>query len=306
MPVLLALALTARPAAPPPHPPDEVRQLVRRSIFEYDTGKYAKALADIERAYELDPLPALLFNVGQCLRALGRHREAAISFRSYLRDSPRAKNRAEVEALVAEMTRLAGLDEAGVKAAAKPVEPAAVRPAPVVAQPVAGAGRRMDQKLAVVPPAAVTPAPVVARPVAGAGRRMDQKLAAVPPAAVTPVVVDARPVGGAGRRMVQKLAAVPPAAVEARPARRGIRASAYWFGGGGLAAAIAGTVLYGLGGATLAGDHATTIGGLTEHELSRGAYTSAAAQETAGVIGWAAGGALLVAAGIVALTGSGR
>ncbi len=250
---------------------------MRRSIFEYDTGKYAKALADIERAYELDPLPALLFNVGQCLRALGRHREAAISFRSYLRDSPRAKNRAEVEALVAEMTRLAGLDEAGVKAAAKPVEPAAVRPAPVVARPVAGAGRRMDQKLAVVPPAAVTPAPVVARPVAGAGRRMDQKLAAV-----------------------------PPAAVEARPARRGIRASAYWFGGGGLAAAIAGTVLYGLGGATLAGDHATTIGGLTEHELSRGAYTSAAARETAGVIGWAAGGALLVAAGIVALTGSGR
>ena len=72
-----------------------------RSIFEYDTGKYAKALADIERAYELEPLPALLFNVGQWLRALGRHREAAISFRSYLRDSPRAKNRAEAEALVA-------------------------------------------------------------------------------------------------------------------------------------------------------------------------------------------------------------
>jgi tetratricopeptide (TPR) repeat protein len=110
---LMALLLAGPPtvAGPPLTATEQARGLTRRSIFEYNTGEYVKALADIERAYELDSRPALLFNVGQCQRALGHHREAAAAFKSYLRDSPNAPNRERAAGLAAEMEKLARQDE---------------------------------------------------------------------------------------------------------------------------------------------------------------------------------------------------
>jgi tetratricopeptide (TPR) repeat protein len=94
----LPLLLAAQPS-----PRDEARTLVRRSILEYDTGQYETALADIERAYELDPLPELLYNLGQCHRALRHWREAILAFRSYLRAEPNAKNRETVKFVLQEL-----------------------------------------------------------------------------------------------------------------------------------------------------------------------------------------------------------
>ncbi len=96
--IILAAALAVSPAAA-----REARGLVERSLREYDVGEIAKALQDARAAYLLDPLPALLFNLGQCHRALGEWEEAERLYRAYLRHVPGAKNRPLVEKLIAEM-----------------------------------------------------------------------------------------------------------------------------------------------------------------------------------------------------------
>ncbi|MHB1844489.1 MAG: tetratricopeptide repeat protein [Deltaproteobacteria bacterium] len=93
---LLALALAASPATS-----QQARVLTHRSIVEYDAGDFEKALADQTRAYELDPLPALLYNLGQCHRALQHWDRAAFFYRRYLARAPQARNRPQVEQLLA-------------------------------------------------------------------------------------------------------------------------------------------------------------------------------------------------------------
>lgn len=132
----LALALSAPPTvAGPPSATDQARSLTRRSILEYNQGEYVQALADIEQAYELDPRPALNFNVGQCQRALGHHREAALAFKSYLRDVPNAPNREKAAALVVEMEKLARDDARLHRNEPKPAPVVVVASGPIPAPP---------------------------------------------------------------------------------------------------------------------------------------------------------------------------
>ena len=101
-------------------PVTRAQLLARRSIVEYDAGEFEKALVDATRAYELAHVPGLLFDLGQCHRALHHWEQAAFFYRGYLRGKPSARNRAEVLGLIAEMD-----------AAAKAARPAqAVRPPP--------------------------------------------------------------------------------------------------------------------------------------------------------------------------------
>ncbi len=154
--LFLGLTLAAQAAAPGA---GEARRLARRSVLEYDTGDYDAALADIARAYELDPRPGFLFNLGQCHRALGHYEKAALAFRSYLRAVPRAKNRSQVERLLAEM-------EAKAKsqlAAAPP--PVAARAPPPPAPPRAESAAAV----APAPPIRAAPAAAVSAPVERGG-----------------------------------------------------------------------------------------------------------------------------------------
>jgi tetratricopeptide (TPR) repeat protein len=149
----MALLLAGQPALT-----DQARILVRRSILEYDTGDYAEALADIKRAYELDPLPGLLFNVGQCHRALRHYREAILAFQSYLRAVPDAKNKETVNVLLEEEEKLfnaeltiplARSDSVLVLPSTSPPPTATPQPPPMATPPVA--------KEESVPAAAVEP-----------------------------------------------------------------------------------------------------------------------------------------------------
>lgn len=49
-----------------------------------ESGRWADAVEDFRRAYELSRVPAALYNVGFALRALGRHREARDVFTELL------------------------------------------------------------------------------------------------------------------------------------------------------------------------------------------------------------------------------
>ena len=66
-------------------------------------GRFADALKEYEAAFDAKPLPAFLFNIGQCHRNLHDYDAAIFSYRKYLSLMPDAANRAEVEDLIREL-----------------------------------------------------------------------------------------------------------------------------------------------------------------------------------------------------------
>jgi hypothetical protein len=74
-------------------------------------------------------------------------------------------------------------------------------------------------------------------------------------------------------------------------------------GGGGLAVAIVGGVLFGVAESTLGGDHTVKMNGVVEHSLPVSTVQTATTEGNVGEVLWAVGGALLVGGVIVAATG---
>jgi tetratricopeptide (TPR) repeat protein len=88
----------------------------------YAGGNYESALESFNAAYELIPVPGLLFNIGQCHRKLGHHEQAADYFKRYLvEETDEIGNRAEVKELAAEEAKLAEEERAAAAANAPPV-----------------------------------------------------------------------------------------------------------------------------------------------------------------------------------------
>jgi hypothetical protein len=100
----IALAVCAVGAATParadgPTNPDDDRALAKaKKLYNegeklFALGKFSAALTKYEAAFEAKPLPAFLFNIGQCHRNLGDYDSAIFSFRKYLKLQPDAQNR---------------------------------------------------------------------------------------------------------------------------------------------------------------------------------------------------------------------
>jgi tetratricopeptide (TPR) repeat protein len=68
----------------------------------YAMGDYQGALSAFKRSYLVSAAPDLLYNMAQCHRALGEHREALRLYQNYLELVPGSADRAEVERLLAE------------------------------------------------------------------------------------------------------------------------------------------------------------------------------------------------------------
>lgn len=62
----------------------------------YEERRYAEALAGFQSAYRRAPLPAFLFNIGQCQRLLNRPTEALAAYRRYLESSPEPPSNSEL------------------------------------------------------------------------------------------------------------------------------------------------------------------------------------------------------------------
>jgi tetratricopeptide (TPR) repeat protein len=91
----------------------------------YAAGEFADAADHFVRAYELTHAPELLYNLARCYERLGEKQRAAEQYQMYLRMSPDADDRAEVEQKIAAL----------VEAPAPPAEPGAGEDEP----PAAGA-----------------------------------------------------------------------------------------------------------------------------------------------------------------------
>ncbi len=66
----------------------------------YEQGQHEAALEQYQAAYEIAPVAAVLFNIGQCHRHLGNCERALVFYQGYLRDAPDAPNRTAVEELI--------------------------------------------------------------------------------------------------------------------------------------------------------------------------------------------------------------
>lgn len=90
----------------------------------YEAGSYDLAIAEYEAAYNHDPRPETLFNIGQCHRLLG-HRELALHlYKGYLAAHPNGDAADEARRYVAQLTH--ELRDAGT--ATPPAAPAGKAP----------------------------------------------------------------------------------------------------------------------------------------------------------------------------------
>ena len=109
---LAAAVAVAQPSAAgassPTATPDveSARQHFRKGNTFFDLQRFIEAAHEYETAYEAKDDPALLFNIGQAYRLGGDYNKAIGAYRSYLRRQPQPRNRAEVEARIADLQKL--------------------------------------------------------------------------------------------------------------------------------------------------------------------------------------------------------
>lgn len=138
--------------------------------MHYNLNEFPEALREFKEAYRLYSDPVFLFNLGQCERQLGHAEEAIRFYRSYLREQPKAPNRAEVQRRIDEIETLLKTKQAEAEkavsptGAAEPVAPPpneAPAPLPTAAAPteVPTAAAQPTPETPPTNPGEATPAP---------------------------------------------------------------------------------------------------------------------------------------------------
>lgn len=94
--IALGLTLGLTQAARAEEDSKKAERLFHEAQEAFQAGRYQTALERYEAAYELAPLPDILFNIAQSHRNLGQYDEAATKFRRFLRKRPKASNAAAV------------------------------------------------------------------------------------------------------------------------------------------------------------------------------------------------------------------
>ena len=82
------------------------REHYKRGTTLYDLNRFEEAVKEFEAAYEIKDDPVLLYNIAQSYRLANKYPEALRFYRNYLRRSPKAPNKIEVEQKIADMEKL--------------------------------------------------------------------------------------------------------------------------------------------------------------------------------------------------------
>jgi tetratricopeptide (TPR) repeat protein len=115
----------------------EAKERFHRGTQLYDLGKYLEAASEYEAAFRLTERSGLLFNIGQAYRLGGQPKKALAAYQGFLRRSPEAPQRSEVEEHIAALEKQVA-DEDARPAAVNALAPRP-SPAPVLAAPAAPA-----------------------------------------------------------------------------------------------------------------------------------------------------------------------
>jgi tetratricopeptide (TPR) repeat protein len=150
---------------------EEARAYVEKATAAYALNKYTAAAENFEKAFELKPDPALLYNAAQSYRLAGNKERALALYESYLRVYPKDKKRPEIEAHIKQLKTAIEHDRA-----------AATSP-PYTTEPVGTGSSDARARTSSPPP---PPSPEPPKPVAPAP-------VAPPPAPVTPIASATEP-----------------------------------------------------------------------------------------------------------------
>jgi hypothetical protein len=93
--VLTAALVSATPARA--EDAEKARELYRQGSKYYDVGQFDKAIESWQQAYDQKPDPSFLYNIAQAYRQKEDPKQAIFFYKSYLRNSPKATNKAEVQ-----------------------------------------------------------------------------------------------------------------------------------------------------------------------------------------------------------------
>jgi tetratricopeptide (TPR) repeat protein len=77
--------------------PTDAPGFYARGQSHYDRKRYSEALEDYKKAYELDPLPAFLYNIASCYERLEKAEQAKYFYEEFLITNPSAEHRADAE-----------------------------------------------------------------------------------------------------------------------------------------------------------------------------------------------------------------
>ena len=88
-----------------PRTREKARQLFQQGSKYYDLGQFDKAIEAWQQGYDQKPDPGFLYNIAQAYRQKQDAAKAIFFYKGYLRNSPKAHNRAEVEQKIAELQK---------------------------------------------------------------------------------------------------------------------------------------------------------------------------------------------------------
>jgi tetratricopeptide (TPR) repeat protein len=90
-------------AAPTPEQRKVAREHYSAAVTHFNLGEYADAAEEFRAVYKISPQPVILYDAAQSYRLANRSAEALTLYESFLRESPNAPVRAEVERRIAEL-----------------------------------------------------------------------------------------------------------------------------------------------------------------------------------------------------------
>jgi hypothetical protein len=98
---------------------DKERNAAAKELYEsgkkaYNLGEFDRAIELWKQGYDKKDDPIFLFNIAQAYRQKGDYQKAIFFYKSYLREDPTAKNRADVEALIADLDKISKAPPNGV------------------------------------------------------------------------------------------------------------------------------------------------------------------------------------------------
>lgn len=142
------------------------KEYFQQGTTSFNLGDFDKAIEAFQEAYKAKPDPLFLYNIGQAYRLKGDIPKALFFYRGYLRNAPKAANRAEVEAKIAALQKEANEPKSGTpNGAPPPVAPTPVAPPPPVTPPLPHTAPPPPPP----GPTPVAPPPVGTPPLAGPG-----------------------------------------------------------------------------------------------------------------------------------------
>jgi tetratricopeptide (TPR) repeat protein len=100
--VLLA-GFPAAAASGSPGSEEEAKRHFELGQRRFNMGEFDGAIDEFKLAYEISPVPGLLFNMAQAYRAKKDHEKALYFYQTYLREDPQASERAYVEQRIEEL-----------------------------------------------------------------------------------------------------------------------------------------------------------------------------------------------------------